>query len=206
MDTPLIVLRVIALFLPWLVGLLLRLSEQRRNEPIPSPAPTAPTTERRGSTVPRAVFFAGTLAFLLALCLPLLASGLGTVELDLPILLLLAGAGLGLVAVGTAIACWARAALGASWSTAPKADTTGKPITAGPYAWVRHPVYLGVFVALLGDAVAFANWVALLIGLVWVLPSLLWRARVEEQLLVEVFGEAYERYRQRTKRLLPGLW
>jgi protein-S-isoprenylcysteine O-methyltransferase Ste14 len=162
--------------------------------------------ERRGSTAPRAAFFAGGLAFCLALCLPLLAPGLGTVNLEMPILLGLAVAGLLLVALGTAIAGWARAALGASWSTAPKVNAAREPTTSGPYAWVRHPVYLGLLLALVGDALAFANWAALLIGLLWVLPALLWRAQVEERLLADVYGEQYQRYQQRTKRLLPGLW
>ena len=127
-------------------------------------------------------------------------------KLESPVLLLLAVAGLLLVALGTTIASWARAALGASWSTAPKADATREPTTVGPFAWVRHPVYLGLFLALFGDALAFANWTALLIGLLWVLPALLWRAHVEERLLADVYGEQYQRYQQRTKRLLPGLW
>jgi len=156
--------------------------------------------------VPRATFFAGGLAFCLALCLPLLTPELGTLNLELPVLLVLAVAGLQLVALGTALAWWARTALGASWSTAPKANATRELTTSGPYAWVRHPVYLGMFLAVVGDALAFANWAALLICLAWVLPGLLWRARVEERLLADVYGEPYQRYRERTKLLLPGLW
>jgi protein-S-isoprenylcysteine O-methyltransferase Ste14 len=146
------------------------------------------------------------LVFCLALCLPLLAPGLGTLGLARPVLLLLAAAGLMLVALGTVVTFWARAVLGACWSTAPKADAARELATSGPYAWVRHPVYLGVLVALVGDALAFANWAALLVGVAWVLPALLWRAQVEERLLAEVYGEPYRRYRQRTNLLLPGLW
>src|SRR4051812_703154 len=82
MNTALIALRVAALLGPWLVALVLRLSPWRRRvAPTPSPPPTAPEQERWGSTVPRATFFAGGLAFCLALGLPLLAPGLGTVNL-----------------------------------------------------------------------------------------------------------------------------
>jgi protein-S-isoprenylcysteine O-methyltransferase Ste14 len=103
-------------------------------------------------------------------------------------LLLLAAAALLLVALGTAVAVWARAILGACWSTAPRANAARALATAGPYARVRHPVYLGVLVALVGDALAFANWAALLLCVAWVLPALLWRARVEERLLADVYG------------------
>ena len=205
MDTALIVLRVTALFGPWLGGLVLRFW-QWRSGAAPPPEPTALTQERRGSTVPRAAFFAGGLGFCLALCLPLLTPGLGTLDLATPVLLLLAAAGLLLVALGTAVTLWARAALRACWSTAPRASATRELVTSGPYAWVRHPVYLGVVVALVGDGLAFANWAALLVCLAWVLPALLWRAQVEERLLAEVYGEPYQGYRQRTNLLLPGLW
>jgi protein-S-isoprenylcysteine O-methyltransferase Ste14 len=205
METALIVLRVAALFGPSLAGLGLRFWQWRRATAL-SPEPTALTQERRGSSVPRAVFFAGGLAFCLALCLPLLAPGLGTLDLALPVLLLFAALGLLLVALGTAVAVWARAVLGACWSTAPKANAARELATSGPYGWVRHPVYLGVLVALVGDALAFVNWVSLLVGLAWVLPALLWRAQVEERLLADVYGETYQRYRQRTSLLLPRLW
>ena len=60
--------------------------------------------------------------------------------------------------------------------------------------------------ALVGDALAFAHWAALLLGLAWVVPALLWRARVEERLLAEVYGEPDQRYRQGTNLPVPGWW
>jgi protein-S-isoprenylcysteine O-methyltransferase Ste14 len=60
--------------------------------------------------------------------------------------------------------------------------------------------------ALAGLALAFANWGALLVCLLLVVPALLWRAKVEEQLLGGVFGDQYQLYRQRTKILMPHLW
>jgi hypothetical protein len=113
MNVALIVLRVLALVGPPLAGLALRLSALGRGlASMPSSAPTATGQERRGSTLPRAAFFAGGLAFCLALCLPLLAPGLGTADLEQPVLLVLALAGLVLVALGTAVAGWARLVLG----------------------------------------------------------------------------------------------
>jgi protein-S-isoprenylcysteine O-methyltransferase Ste14 len=207
MSTSLLVLRVVALLVPVAAGLLLRLAAWRwRAAPDQFTAPPTSGQERLGSTLPRATFFAGGLAFCLALCLPLLAPGLGTVDLGLPAELGLAVPGLLLVALGTTVAVWARWELGASWATAPRANAARDLTTSGPYAWVRHPVYLGVFLGLVGDAVAFANWAALLTCLLWVLPSLLWRARVEERLLADVHGEQHRRYRQGTRLLLPGLW
>jgi protein-S-isoprenylcysteine O-methyltransferase Ste14 len=110
------------------------------------------------------------------------------------------------VALGSGVGDWARYTLGVSWSTAPRANAERQLTTSGPYVWVRHPIYLGMLVAAVGTALAFANWAALLVCLVWLLPVLLWRASVEERLLAEVYGDPYHRYRQRTKLIVPGLW
>jgi protein-S-isoprenylcysteine O-methyltransferase Ste14 len=120
--------------------------------------------------------------------------------------LLCALAGVVLMVLGTFIACRARAALGASWSLAPRASPVTGLVTSGPYARVRHPVYLGFGLGLLAIPVAFANWAALLVGLLVILPCLLWRAREEERLLTEVFGNEYRLYRQRTRMLIPFLF
>src|SRR5207302_1001209 len=63
-----------------------------------------------------------------------------------------------------------------------------------PYGRVRHPVYSGFIVGLVGMAVAFANWAALVIILVATLPLLIWRAREEEHLLTRVVGDKYRLY------------
>jgi protein-S-isoprenylcysteine O-methyltransferase Ste14 len=99
----------------------------------------------------------------------------------------------------------ARAALGASWSFAPKASEATGLATSGPYAWVRHPIYLGMILMFFGTAVAFANWLAVLLVLLLILPTLVWRARVEERLLAQVFGDQYAAYRLRTKMIVPYL-
>ena len=79
-------------------------------------------------------------------------------------------------------------------------------VTTGPYRRVRHPVYLGLSLVALGEAIAFGSGPAVLAVLVAVVPSFLWRARVEEELLLQVFGEAYPLYLKRTKILIPYLF
>jgi protein-S-isoprenylcysteine O-methyltransferase Ste14 len=75
--------------------------------------------------------------------------------------------------------------------------------TRGLYAWIRHPGYLGAWLASLGAALAFGSGPALA-------PVLLFgalmaeRARREEALLEEHFGEAWRRHRARTGGFLPG--
>jgi protein-S-isoprenylcysteine O-methyltransferase Ste14 len=70
---------------------------------------------------------------------------------------------------------------------------------------VRHPIYLGFALLVIGQALAFANWPALMIVLFGIVPTFAWRARAEEKLLSRTFGERYEVYRQRTKMIIPHL-
>jgi protein-S-isoprenylcysteine O-methyltransferase Ste14 len=79
-------------------------------------------------------------------------------------------------------------------------------VDTGLYRIVRHPAYLGVLVFLLGFGLASGNWFSLaaLVGLP--LAALLYRIQVEERVLLRHFGQAYEAYASRTKRLLPGIW
>lgn len=199
MGTALLLLRVLVLVGPPVAGLVLRLYQARRGTgPGATPTGGPAVQKRQGSRLPLVAWTIAGGLYLVALCLP---SALPPWTESA--LLLLAGVGGVLTAGGTAVGLWARAALGARWSLVPRAGREAGLVTWGPFARVRHPVYLGVLAILAGVAVAFANWVALLVCLLLVVPALLWRAKVEEALLADVFGEEYRLYRRRTKMLIP---
>jgi protein-S-isoprenylcysteine O-methyltransferase Ste14 len=89
----------------------------------------------------------------------------------------------------------------------PKADQGTGLVTTGPYRLVRHPIYLGLALLALGQALAFGSWPALVIVLCGIVPTFAWRARAEEKLLSRTFGEHYAVYRRRTKIIVPYvLW
>jgi protein-S-isoprenylcysteine O-methyltransferase Ste14 len=119
--------------------------------------------------------------------------------------LALAALGLALAIVGTALVLRARAELGAAWSLVPNASEAAGLVTTGPYRLVRHPIYLGLAVLAMGHALAFASWPAVAVVLLAVVPALAWRARAEEALLGDTFGERYARYRARSKMIIPYL-
>jgi len=80
-----------------------------------------------------------------------------------------------------------------------------KVVSTGPYAWVRHPMYAGAVLMLLGMPVALGSWwgVAVLLAM---LPAFVWRMFDEEKLLTENLP-GYAEYRQRVRfRLIPGVW
>jgi protein-S-isoprenylcysteine O-methyltransferase Ste14 len=119
--------------------------------------------------------------------------------------LLLALSGSLLALAGAALVVRCRAELGAAWSFAPKADQSTGLVTTGPYRLVRHPIYLGLALLAMGEALAFGSWPALFIALLGIVPTLAWRARAEEKLLSRAFGERYDVYRQQTKMIIPHL-
>jgi len=79
-------------------------------------------------------------------------------------------------------------------------------VETGLYRIIRHPAYLGYLLSLFGIGLILGNWVGLMALVVLPLLGILYRIRVEERVLLDHFGPAYQAYINRTKRLLPGLW
>jgi protein-S-isoprenylcysteine O-methyltransferase Ste14 len=105
-----------------------------------------------------------------------------------------------LIIGGTAFALYAALVLGRSISLMPEAR---RLITWGPYAVVRHPLYVGEMIATAGLAMQFLMpWALLLLGLSCIFQFE--RARNEERLLVQAFPN-YRDYMANTARFLPGV-
>jgi protein-S-isoprenylcysteine O-methyltransferase Ste14 len=113
-------------------------------------------------------------------------------------------AGLAAVALGLAFSVVARHWLGGNWSSDVTLKEGHELIRSGPYAVVRHPIYTGMLLALLGTAIAIDRWCAL-IALVILTGGLIYKIGVEERLMAEQFGDAYARYRAEVPALIPFL-
>ena len=120
-----------------------------------------------------------------------------------PRVLLLAGVGTAIALTGAAAIVFSRIELGEAWSLVPRAGAQTGLVTTGPYRRIRHPIYLGLSLVAAGQAVAFSSGPAFLVVLCAVIPSFLWRSRVEEHVLEKVFGDRYRRYRARTQLIIP---
>jgi len=80
-----------------------------------------------------------------------------------------------------------------------------KVISTGPYALIRHPMYGGVLVMVIGTPLALGSWWGLVI-LAVALPGLIWRILDEEKLLERELP-GYKEYEQKVRyRLVPYLW
>jgi len=76
-------------------------------------------------------------------------------------------------------------------------------ITSGPYAFVRHPMYTGIFLAAIGSLLVYFTWTTLF--LVCFAPLTMVRAWREEKVLAAEFGEEWWAYRERVPMFLPRL-
>ena len=111
-------------------------------------------------------------------------------------------AGAVVTALGVGLAAWARHSLGKNWSAAVTIKECHELIGTGPYARIRHPIYSGVILGLLGTALAIGEWRAL-IAVAVLFVSYFIKARKEEALLAREFGPAFEDHHSRTGVFLP---
>ena len=103
---------------------------------------------------------------------------------------------------GFGFAVWARLHIGRNWSGTVTLKENHELITTGPYAIVRHPIYTGLLLAVVGSALARGEWRGVVAVLVTWLA--LWRKfRLEEAWMLELFGEQYAAYRRRVPALVP---
>lgn len=116
----------------------------------------------------------------------------------------LAVGGLGLTIAGLAFAAWARDVLGRYWSGRVIIQSSHELITAGPYAYVRHPLYTGLLIAMFGTALVSSE-LGSLVGLPLAIGFFMLKAQREERILEAEFGAVYANYRARTGGLLPRL-
>ena len=153
------------------------------------------------------------------------ASRLLTVALTIPVALLMAApgkwlpwlsarflpdtmivdwAGLLMVTAGLALAVWARTHLGRNWSGTVTVKEDHELVRSGPYAIVRHPIYTGLLVAMLGTAIILGEWRGLL-ALCFLSAAFLLKLRREERFMAESFPDTYPGYRARVPALVPLL-
>ena len=81
-----------------------------------------------------------------------------------------------------------------------------KVISTGPYALVRHPMYVGVLVMVAGIPLALGSWWGLVAILALDIPILMWRILDEEQLLKKELAGYTEYTQQVHYRLVPYVW
>ena len=106
---------------------------------------------------------------------------------------------------GLLLTWWARIYLGPLWSGVITRKKDHRIVDTGPYAFVRHPIYAGLVIALLATAAAEGRATAL-IGVAFVIFGLWLKAHTEERFLMAELGvEVYGSYCRRVSMLIPFL-
>jgi protein-S-isoprenylcysteine O-methyltransferase Ste14 len=106
------------------------------------------------------------------------------------------------MALGLALAIWARRTLGDNWSGTVTVKEGHELVQTGPYRWVRHPIYTGILLMILGTGLAGGKVHALLAFPI-ALIALWLKSRLEERWMVAEFGARYEAYRKSSSAIIP---
>ena len=112
--------------------------------------------------------------------------------------------GFALALGGMAIALWARFMLGQFWSDRVIVRADHQLIRTGPYAHMRHPIYSGVLLGVLGTALLLGEWRGVLAFLL-LLTNYAIKAKREEQILADRFRDQFQEHVMHTGFLLPRL-
>ena len=114
--------------------------------------------------------------------------------------------GLALLVAGSLLRQHCFRMLGRSFTAAVVVVKEQTIVERGAYRWIRHPSYTGGVLMYAGIALALGNWISLVVVLVMVLGSYLYRVHVEERALIETLGQPYREYMQRTRRFIPAVF
>ncbi|HEX4091416.1 MAG TPA: isoprenylcysteine carboxylmethyltransferase family protein [Trebonia sp.] len=114
---------------------------------------------------------------------------------------IVAAIGAALFAAGLALAVWARLHLGRNWGMPMTRRAEPELVTSGPYRFIRHPIYTGLLIAMLGSVLV--NNLLGLIVVAALVAYFYYCGTVEERNLAAAFPSAYPEYRGRTKMLIP---
>jgi len=116
-----------------------------------------------------------------------------------------AAVGLGIQIASTLFYFWSRSYLGRMWSGAISIMNDHQLVETGPYRLLRHPMYTAIFGMFIGTAIVSGQYHAL-IGVALGVLAYARKIPMEERVLREEFGEAYEAYRRKRWALVPWLY
>jgi len=124
-------------------------------------------------------------------------------RLPLPDAVRWAGGALGMAAL--VLAGWSHRSLGGNFRPTLGLQENHQLVQAGPYQWVRHPIYLAFLLLMVSGFLLSANWLLGASGILLLLMVFLLRIPPEEEQLLERFGAQYREYHLRTGSFWPRL-
>ena len=101
---------------------------------------------------------------------------------------------------------WSTRTMGANWSLLARTREDHALVQTGPFAFIRNPIYVALFGMMCAVAIALGHVANLILAVPIYLIGTLMRVSIEERLLSEMFGQAFDDYRRRVKRFIPLIW
>jgi protein-S-isoprenylcysteine O-methyltransferase Ste14 len=116
----------------------------------------------------------------------------------------LQGTGLALFLSGLGLAVWARVCLGRNWGMPMSEKSDPDLVTSGPYRLMRHPIYSGLLLAMLGTGIAVSLYFLVVVAVFG--AYFVYAAFTEERHMTELFPDSYQEYKESTKMMIPFIF
>src|SRR5271169_6143029 len=113
----------------------------------------------------------------------------------------LLGIGLAIFVLGLALAVWAKVYLGRNWGMPMSQKADPELVTTGPYGRIRHPIYSGIILGMVGTAIAVSPYWLIAVAILG--AYFLFSAVSEERTMAKLFPADYPPYKRATKMLIP---
>jgi len=114
------------------------------------------------------------------------------------------GCGVVICVAGIGFAIWARIHIGKNWGMPRSRKEKPELVTTGPYRFVRHPIYTGLCIAMIGSMIA--DGFLWFIWFVFLGGYFIYSAKKEEKFMLLQFPDKYPEYMRRTKMLIPFIF
>jgi protein-S-isoprenylcysteine O-methyltransferase Ste14 len=106
--------------------------------------------------------------------------------------------------LGFVLLIWARIYLGNNWGEPMTVKVKPELVTKGPYAFIRHPIYAGFIIAMLGTTIVISTFY--LIPFVCLSAYFVYSLKIEEKDMLRQFSKEYKEYKKKTRALVPFIY
>lgn len=79
-------------------------------------------------------------------------------------------------------------------------------VSSGPYRILRHPLYTGLLLIVIGFPIYMGVWGGVVLAILLMIPALLYRIRIEEEMLTVMIGSGYQEWGKTRNRLFPFIY
>ncbi|MHB1485706.1 MAG: methyltransferase family protein [Saccharofermentanales bacterium] len=153
----------------------------------------------------RSVVETGSMLAFFLLMVVLVYLGTGRIESGNSLASAFAITGTILIIAGTAVNIAGRFALKGNWGNQIKIYDDHSLITDGIYHYTRHPLYSSTILMLIGFSFLFRNYLVLFLTIIVFTPFMVYRAKQEEDMLMDVFKDGYPEYKRNTGMFVPKI-